>query len=173
MQLAVATLRPRHSNKPGFTLVELLVVISIISVLAGLILVNVAGVRERAADARRKSDLRQFKTALQLYHNDFQSYPIGDGGLDGCGDGGVNACGTEFSARINVGANTSIYMKELPQEYFYYSDGGETYILQVDLQNLSDADIAASQTKCDPSSRAYYDGVGTLDPDTSYFVCED
>lgn len=157
-------------SQAGFTLIELLVVISIISVLSGLILVNVVGVRERAADSRRKNDLRQLKNALRLYYNDFNNYPAGAGTLDGCGGTGVTSCGTAFSA----GSGPTMYMKELPQDFEYYSNGGEEFVMLSTLDNESDEEAAASETRCDPTGRAYYTGV---DPATTseaeYFVCED
>ncbi len=55
--------------KLGFTLIELLVVISIIGILATLLIANIGGVRERARDAKRKSDLNQIQKALELYKN--------------------------------------------------------------------------------------------------------
>lgn len=156
-----------NMRKNGFTLIELLVVISIISVLSGLILVNVVGVRQRAADARRKSDLRQLKSALRLYYNDFQNYPVGAGTLDGCGAAGDTACTTQFSA----GSGPTMYMSELPAEYEYYSDGLDGFLLVVTLDNLSDTEIATSQTRCNLGSRAaYYAGPPATD---EYFVCED
>ena len=54
-------------KRTGFTLIELLVVISIIGLLAGLVISNVAGVRERARDVERKTDLDQIKKALRMY----------------------------------------------------------------------------------------------------------
>lgn len=62
-------------NSRGFTLIEILVVVSIIGILAALLLSNMVGVRERAADARLKSNLKQMATALRLYYNDNQTYP--------------------------------------------------------------------------------------------------
>ncbi len=56
-------------KKQGFTLIELLVVISIIGILATLLMANVAGVRERARDAQRKSDVNQIQKALEMYKN--------------------------------------------------------------------------------------------------------
>ena len=66
-------------SKRGFTLIELLVVISIIGVLATLIMANFVGVRERARDAQRKSDLNQIQKALEMYKNAqaIPSYPAG------------------------------------------------------------------------------------------------
>lgn len=61
----------------GFTLVELLIVVSIIAILTGMLTVNLADARERARDAQRKADLKQIQNALELYKNDQnpQSYP--------------------------------------------------------------------------------------------------
>lgn len=67
----------------GFTLIELLVVISIIGILAALMLANMVGIRERAADTKAKGNLKQLQNALRLYYNDFQMYPL-DSSTDPC-----------------------------------------------------------------------------------------
>ena len=66
----------------GFTLVELLVVISIIGILSGLLFANFGGVREKSRDGVRKSDLGHIQSALELYRADQGSYPA-LGGLPG------------------------------------------------------------------------------------------
>ncbi len=53
----------------GFTLIELLVVVSIIGILASLALVSYTRSQNQARDTRRKSDLRQYQTALENYAN--------------------------------------------------------------------------------------------------------
>lgn len=156
----------KRQLQAGFTLVELLVVMSIIGVLAGVLLTNFVGVRERAADARTKNDLRQLKTALRLYYNDFQHYPAASGGtMLGCIDGASSCSSGTFSA------NGTTYMSELPEDFDYYSDGLDEFLLEVELDNPSDEDIAASQDGCNPTGRGYY--TGTVTPASDYFVCED
>ncbi|MCE7897648.1 MAG: hypothetical protein DPW11_00065 [bacterium] len=151
--------------KRGFTLIELLIVITIIGILSALVLTNVQGVRERARDARRKSDLNAIKTALRLYYNDFGSYPTSTNGIiEGCSDG-TTACtwGSAF-------ASTNTYMNSLPLDpssttsnpryYTYTQTSADTYTLTAELENASDPDAADSQARC---------GVGS---GTDYVVCE-
>lgn len=137
----------------GFSLVELLVVIFVIGVLAALLTTNLMGVRSRAEDARIKAGLQDLKKALRIYYNDYQSYPAGSGGaIAGCGAAGDQTCsGSTFS-----NGNETVYMKEMPEGFSYYSDGSEEFLLVVELENSSDQDIADSQTKCSPDSRSYY-----------------
>ncbi len=54
----------------GFTLVELLVVVAIIGLLAGIAIVSVNSVRIKARDARRIADIKQIQNALELYNNE-------------------------------------------------------------------------------------------------------
>lgn len=51
----------------GFTLIELVVVIGIIAVLAGLILVRISNASADARNARRQSDINQMKNAIEQW----------------------------------------------------------------------------------------------------------
>jgi len=55
------------NQKFGFTLIELLVVISIIGILASLTLVSYSGAQKQTRDTQRKSDLNQYRNALENY----------------------------------------------------------------------------------------------------------
>ena len=62
-------------NKKGFTLIEMLIVITIIAVLASLILVGMGGARAKTRDSRRIADLHNVMNALELYYSLNYAYP--------------------------------------------------------------------------------------------------
>lgn len=59
----------KKTNKKGFTLIEMLVVISLIGILAALATVSFSSSQKQARDAARKSDLRQYQNAIEAYGN--------------------------------------------------------------------------------------------------------
>jgi type II secretory pathway pseudopilin PulG len=74
--LPVSDLRsPSSSSKGGFTLLELLVVVGIIMLLAGLMLAGFGGIRDRARNLRAKRDVAQLKTAWDTYYADYSGFP--------------------------------------------------------------------------------------------------
>ncbi|MCR4329197.1 MAG: type II secretion system GspH family protein [Candidatus Roizmanbacteria bacterium] len=54
-------------NKKGFTLLELLVVMSVIGILLGISTISYATAQVRARDARRKGDLKYLQDAAEQY----------------------------------------------------------------------------------------------------------
>lgn len=60
---------------PGFTIVELLIVIVVIGILAAITIVAYNGVQARAHDADRVNDMNVIKKALTLFYVDNGYYP--------------------------------------------------------------------------------------------------
>ena len=155
----------------GFSLIELLVVITIIGILAAVGTGSFTTAQKRSRDAKRKSHLNALKNALEAYHNDFGQYPADDmdGKISGCGTDGIALCswGDEFS---NTTKGT-IYMVELPQDpasgqnYYYDTPNlNKAYQLYANLENdqdqalnlLGDEILTYSGTECASNTECNY-----------------
>ena len=136
-----------NKNNKGFTLVELLVVISIIGILSTLAITSFNSVRVKARDAKRLAELRQMQLGLELYSLDNNDlYPVPNGGNVITLDNNIYStlCYKEndtngFYGNKN-GCNT-IFMINLPQDpqelvdYTYRSlDGGARYEVSFQLE---------------------------------------
>lgn len=97
-------LKPAQS---GFTLIEILITLTVLVLLAVLFLIATRGQISKARDAKRKSDLNKIQKVVEDYYSDHGAYP--DGLV--CGD----TSGTPLAA----------YIKEFPcdpinsDEYYY------------------------------------------------------
>lgn len=120
------------SNPRGFSLIELLVVIAIIGILSTFAMVNFMGVKQRARDAQRKSDLRQLQSAVELYKADQSTYP----------PAAQVVCGSPLKA------GTATYMSKVPCDpagssfynggAYFYSTTGTAYTIGACLENGND-----------------------------------
>ncbi len=69
-------------NQRGFTLIELMVVIVILGILAGLIIPRIMGRPEEARRMKARVQIESIETALKLYKLDNGSYPSTEQGLE-------------------------------------------------------------------------------------------
>jgi len=66
----------------GFTLIELMVVIVILGILAGLIVPRIMGRPDEARQLKAKMQIESLETALKLYKLDNGAYPSTDQGIE-------------------------------------------------------------------------------------------
>jgi len=132
-----------NKKELGFTLIELLIVIAIIGILASFGLIALNDAKESARDARRVSDLSQFRLGLALYYDDFDSYPAAvTGGGNGPDTSYLTILNSVDGSIFSVNNNPLVpkYLSKTlidpfnNADYHYYYDtnqnnGHRTYIL--------------------------------------------
>lgn len=69
----------QFDNSRGFTLIEVLVAATIISILSAIGVVGFQGATRSGRDALRKTDLEQIRSALEIYKSENSSYPPANG----------------------------------------------------------------------------------------------
>lgn len=114
------------NKSKGFTLIEMLIVITIIALLASLILVGMGGARAKTRDSRRIADLHNVMNALELYYAKFYDYP------DGSNWGGL------MTTLIGGGIGVTRIPKDplSPNRTYEYGVSGDNqdYVLKADLE---------------------------------------
>jgi prepilin-type N-terminal cleavage/methylation domain-containing protein len=118
--------------KKAFTLVELLVVISIIATLVAILLPNFMGARDRAKDAQKIQDAYAIKNALRMYYNDYQAYPI---------------TGSDLKVVLNSYMPSISGINLIGWTYFQIP-GGDGFQITIPLESGQGDDDLDSQTKC-------------------------
>ena len=120
-------------KKPkGFTLIEMLIVITIIALLASIILVGMGSARAKARDSRRIADLHNVQNALELYFSKNGKYPTA----------------TNWDDLITDLTNADIGINQIPKDplnnttYIYRygaDDAGTDYVLGAQLEQCDNA----------------------------------
>jgi len=140
--------------KKAFTLIELLVVMTIVTILAGA----VAGVfrtsQIRTRDAKRKSNIKNMATALELLYSDYQLYPRESSGkIRACpydnnnpNQGSTCEPGEEIGVVAGASGKKTTYMREIPGDpgdgkyYYRVKDDWTGFQLYAHLESQKDKD---------------------------------
>ncbi|OGV50718.1 MAG: hypothetical protein A2017_13145 [Lentisphaerae bacterium GWF2_44_16] len=113
------------SGKVYFTLLELLIVISVIAILASMLLPALKHVREKAKEIKCANNEKQFGLAFNLYADDYadyypDNYPISSGGTGYWQD--FKFLGTYLKPGLVSGSNVDYYFpcpSATPAETYY------------------------------------------------------
>lgn len=80
------------SNKKGFTLIEMLTVVAIIAILAGLLFPAISAARRKAQVAQAQTEIKSIESALKTYYTEYGRWPNGNGGGSDYSYGASGGC---------------------------------------------------------------------------------
>ena len=144
-------------TKKGFTLIEMLIVIAIISILASVFLVGLRGFRGGAYDSRRMMDIQKVQSYLEIYYTKNRQYP--DESLwSGLQTALINA-GTGVTAIPNDPLSTS------GNTYYYGVDNSDfqSYVLGARF-STSEHSSLSEQTELDDDNKPFATTFSCNDP---------
>lgn len=129
----------------GFTFIELLVVLAVISLLSSIILVQIQSSRQRVRDAERESEIKTIQNALAIYVVNKKNYPIYSGALNGS-----DIVSTELRNDDAIAKMPADPINSGNYAYNYVSTGGATYTLTYYLETNSIPGKSAGQQTAQP-----------------------
>jgi prepilin-type N-terminal cleavage/methylation domain-containing protein len=113
----------RKINLGGFTIIELMIVVSIIGILAAMVVVDLNRTRIAARDSQRRASVQGYANAVDLYFNTWKSYVIEDWSVN-------NGSGCDYSTHgygVNAPSmtlyNYSNYPSNPPACVGYFGQG--------------------------------------------------
>lgn len=122
------------SRSKGFSLIELLISITIIALLATIVLQNLSKSRERAYDSKVRQQLAGFRTAAEIYYSSREPNNYGPA-TTGCASGvfnninPVNGSPALYIAEGNLPYGTQVVCQSSDTEYAVKASlyNGESY----------------------------------------------
>lgn len=127
----------------GYTIVEVLTIVVVISILAGVSIVGYSGLQARARDSQRKDDFKNLQNALEFYKKQNNSYPQCDAvAAYSTSTNSPQTC-TLPDAEITSGLKPD-YISTVPSDP--KTAGGYTYIVGRYISNTSTCAVSTDNT---------------------------
>jgi type II secretory pathway pseudopilin PulG len=157
-------------KEKSFTLVELLAVIFIIGILAGLLLPTIGKVRRDAQIKAQQAEIRAIAVALESFYSDYLQYPPDPNDIDSTGTDSHDATLDSFTVdnpddpeKNDPNIDDTVDLDNASEVFYYYlcrkwEKTGGTVVCQIALDIDSDGNI-------DDHDGADDDGDGPIDED--------
>ena len=129
----------RKKRKTGFTMIEILIAMTIFGALTSTGAYTVTQTLPKARDATKKSDLKKISSALENYYNDHECYPS-EVEMADCNDD--NPALNPYLSKIPCDPKNKVAYTYKPLE-----NNCRGYRIYADLENNKDPDIA--RLNCD------------------------
>ena len=116
---------PHKTNSHGFTLLEILLVVGIIAILAGIVIVAINPARQlaQARNTERRSDIKQIKSAMEQFYIDKGYYPASTTLsatttlLEVCDTGASSSpTGITCTGKLNLSELVPVYITAIPKD---------------------------------------------------------
>lgn len=168
-------MKTNKTNQKGFTLIELIIVMIILGVLMTIGINAFRSSQMKGRDSKRKAELKNVASALELYNNDYGEYPDDNavGEIVACGTG-TSVCGWGSAFEDQ---NDTLYMARLPKDarsgYNYVYDVGVangknvSFQLYARLENTDDNDVPKQGN---PPVAQVYQGVDCGGDECNYGI---
>lgn len=122
--------------KKAYTLIEILIVTTIIVLLTAVAVVSYSTFLKQSRDAKRKTDLEQVRAALEMYRSTEDTYPVG----------------SNWGTTLNILTTPVTYIQSLPADpknptyTYYYSGTTSDYTIGAYLENPDTCPVVISCT---------------------------
>lgn len=132
-----------NNSKKGFTFVEIMIVVGLITILLAIGIGSYSAIQRGARDDRRKADLEEIRSALEMYRSNNNAYPT---------PLPSPSPGLPFGLALLDGTNT--YLQTIPQDprnparIYYYAQSGSDYTLATQLEGVSSCTTPPGGNSC-------------------------
>jgi type II secretory pathway pseudopilin PulG len=123
-----------NTSTRGFTIIEVLVILAVMALIAGIVVGSLTRGRDKADDTKRIADMKEIELAMRAHFEFNGAYPSGNG--------------VELGVGGAIDDSISEYLTEVPDNGYWYDDsfecdGSSHYVLMTEMTEENNANLEA------------------------------